>query len=619
MASKSHPSSDAMLPLMQRTFRLLAPEEKRKTLALCVAVVASAVLEVLSVTAIMPFMAVILASDGGRSLRVVQWLHHLIGPTSDTQFTLVVGLISVGLLLVSSLLSLLTRHTLLEFSYNRYHTLSKRLFTHYLRRPYPFFLSKTSSVLSETVITDCEAIVSKVFLGLMIIFANAVVAIGIVLAVVVIEPVMAIFSFLIVAGLYLATYGLLRRRVLQMGIQRKNSNELHVATVHQAFRSIKEIKLFGAERYFIERYAHHSLEKAKTTGRAVALSELPRKVIETITIGGALGVMLFFAATRGRVHDLIPMISLFVFAAYRLLPAVQQIYQHMIKVLFYAPTVEHIYTELHFEAGRSLGDTSQSERSTTPTQRLTGDICLEAVSYRYPLAESLALDTVNIHIHAGSVVAFVGATGSGKSTAVGLLLGLLSPTTGHLQVGNQAIDADNLQEWQQSIGYVPQAIALLDDTVAKNIAFGIDEPIPFRLARAVEAAQIQRFIDEYLPDGLDTRIGENGVRLSGGERQRLGIARALYREPSLLVLDEATSALDSQTERAIIEHIHALIGRRTVVMVTHRLNTIRHCDWIFYFERGKVIAEGRYGDLLSNCVGFSNLVRSSNDVSEVAD
>jgi ABC-type multidrug transport system fused ATPase/permease subunit len=490
---------------------------------------------------------------------------------------------------------------------------------HYLRRPYAFFLSKTSSVLSETVITDCEAIVSKVFLGLMIIFANAVVAIGIVLTVVVIEPVMAILSFLIVAGLYLATYGLLRRRVLQMGIQRKNSNELHVATVHQAFRSIKEIKLFGAERYFIERYAHHSLEKAKTTGRAVALSELPRKVIETITIGGALGVMLFFAATRGRVHDLIPMISLFVFAAYRLLPAVQQIYQHMVKVLFYAPTVEHIYTELHFDADRSSGGTSQSERTTTPPHNLAGDIFLEAVSYRYPLADSLALDTMNIHIRSGSVVAFVGATGSGKSTAVGLLLGLLSPITGRLRVGDQVIDAHNLHEWQQSIGYVPQAIALLDDTVASNIAFGIDEPSQARLARAAEAAQIQRFIDESLPNGLATRIGENGARLSGGERQRLGIARALYREPFLLVLDEATSALDNQTERAVIERIHTLIGQRTVVIVTHRLNTIRHCDWIFYFERGKVMAEGRFGDLLSNCVGFSNLVHSSSYGNEVTD
>lgn len=606
-----------MLRLIQRTFRLLAPEEKRKTLALCVAVVASAVLEVLSVTAIMPFIAVILASDGGRSLRVVQWLHKLIGPTNDSQFTLVVGFISVGLLLASSLLSLLTRHTLLEFSYNRYHTLSKRLFTHYLRQPYAFFLSKTSSVLSETVINECEAIVSKVFLGLMIIFSNAMVAIGIVLAIVVIEPVMAISSFLIVGGLYLTTYGLLRSRVLQLGIQRKNSYELHVATVHQALRSIKEIKLFGAERYFIKRYSHHSLETAKTTSRAVALSELPRKVIETITIGGAMGVMLFFATTRGRVHDLIPMISLFVFAAYRLLPAVQQIYQFMVKVLFYAPTVDHIYTELHLDADRLSGEKSQSERTPTPPHNLCGDIFLEAVSYRYPHADSLALDTLNIHIRSGSVVAFVGATGSGKSTAIGLLLGLLSPISGLLRVGDQAIDAHNLHEWQQSIGYVPQAISLLDDSVANNIAFGIDEPSPALLARTAEVAQIQRFIDESLPNGLATLIGENGVRLSGGERQRLGIARALYREPSVLVLDEATSALDNQTERAVMERIHAQIGQRTVVMVTHRLNTIRHCDWIFYFERGKVIAEGRFDDLLSNSEGFYNLVHSSGNGNEV--
>ena len=605
-----------MLTLIQHTFLLLAPEERRKTLVLCVAVVASAALEVLSVTAIMPFMAVILTSDGSRSLRVVQWLHQWLEIPNITQFTLVVGGFTVGLLLLSGLLSLVTRNALLEFSYTRYHTLSKRLFTHYLDRHYAFFLSQTSSKLSETVIVDCEAIVSKVFLGLMIIFSNAVIAIGIVLAVLAIEPLMAILSFSVVAGLYLATYSFFRHRVLQMGIQFQTVNELHVATVHQAFLSIKEIKLFGAERYFIERYSEHSLEKAKTTGRATALSELPRKVIETITIGGALGIMLFFAVTRGRVQDLIPMISLFVFAVYRMLPAVQQMYQHLVKIRFYAPTVEYVYRELHTEADPLPDDVAQGQ-STMPTQNLAGDIFLDAVSYRYPQADALALDAVSLRIPEGSVVAFVGATGSGKSTATGLLLGLLSPTSGQLRVGDQTIAACNLRQWQQSIGYVPQSIALLDDTVASNIAFGTNQPSPARIARAAGVAQIQRFIEERLPHGLATRVGENGVRLSGGERQRLGIARALYREPSLLILDEATSALDIQTERAVIERIHTMSGRRTVVMVAHRLNTIRHCDKIFYFECGRVIAEGRFGDLLANCPGFASLVQSSSDNDDV--
>ena len=606
-----------MLSLIQHTIRLLAPEEKRKTLALCLAVIASAVLEALSVMTIMPFMAIVLASDSGHGLRLVHWFHQWMQPSSDQQFTLTVGGCTVGLLLLSAIVSLATRHTLLEFSYTRYHTLSNRLFTHYLQQHYAFFLTQTSSNLSETVIVECEAIVSKVFLGLMIIFSNTAMALGIVLAVVAIEPVMALSTFSVVAGLYFATYRYFRRQVLQMGIQHQTANALHVATVHQAFLGVKEIKLFGAERYFTERYAQHSLAKATATGRAVALSELPRKVIETITIGGALLLLLFLAATPGGVHDLIPMIALFVFAAYRLLPAVQQIFQHLVKIRFYAPTVAHVYAELHAESPKPPQDTTQSN-SHSPRQSLTGDIFLDSVSYRYPQADTVTLNTISIHIPRGSVVAFVGATGSGKSTAAGLLMGLLSPTTGQLRVGDQPIGEHNLRQWQQSIGYVPQSIALLDDTVANNIGFGSHQPNANQLAHAAEAAQIQRFIEERLPHGMATRIGENGVRLSGGERQRLGIARALYRDPSLLVLDEATSALDYPTERAVMERIHAMRGQRTVIMVAHRLNTIRNCEWIYFFEHGKVIAKGHFDELLANCAGFARLVQSSGLLDEVS-
>ena len=601
-----------MLTLIRKTFSLLAPDERRKTLAICIAVVAAAVLEVVSVTTIMPFMAVISSPDGGRSLRLVRWLRSGLPTDTEQAFTLAVGAFAVGILLVSAVLSLVTRKTLLEFSYTRYHTLSQRLFEGYLNRHYTFFLSHNSSSLSEAVIVDCEAIVSKVFLGLMIVFSNAVIALGILLAVVLVEPVLALASFVVVGGLYLLTYRFFRQRVLQMGLRRQTVNEAHVATVHQAFRSIRELKVFGAEHFFLERYALNSLEKARTTGRAVALSELPRKVIETIAIGGALTMMLVLAASRGSVHDLIPLIALFVFAAYRLLPAVQQIFQHLVKVRFYAPAVNHVYAELNTPAD---GDPAarQGPGNDLPLPPLDGDISFDQVSFQYQDATSPALDAVSLHIPAGSVAAFVGATGSGKSTAVGILLGLLAPQHGQLLVGGVPLAPGHLRRWQHTIGYVPQAITLLDDTLARNIAFGADRPDAGRINQAAQAAQIKAFIDGQLPDGMATRIGENGVRLSGGERQRLGIARALYRDPGLLVLDEATSALDNTTERAVMAQIQSLGRRKTVVMVAHRLNTIRQCDRIFYFERGRVVAAGRFDDLLTGCDGFAQLVAAAHD------
>ena len=606
-----------MLTLIRKTFRLLAPDERRKALAICAAVVAAALFEVLSVIAIMPFMAVISSPDGGRSLRLVQLLRDALSPASDGAFTLVVGAFAVGLLLLSASLSLVTRHALLAFSYTRYHTLSQRLFAHYLSRHYAFFLSQSSSRLSESVIADCETIVSKVILGLMIVFSNAVVALGILLAVVLVEPVPALMSFLVVGGLYLLTYRFFRLRVLQMGQQMQAVNEAHLATVHQAFRSIKELKVFGAEHFFLKRYAVLSQEKARTTGHAVALAELPRKVIETITIGSALALMLVLAASRGSVHELIPLIALFVFAAYRLLPAVQQIFQHVVKIRFYAPTVDHVYAVLN-EAADPAQAADVAAAPGIATAPLAGDICFDQVTFRYPQADQPALDAVSLRIPAGSVAAFVGATGSGKTTAVGVLLGLLTPDQGRVWVGGVAVAPDNIRRWQHSIGYVPQAIALLDDTVARNIAFGIEQPDALCVMRAAEVAQIKAFIDERLPDGLATRVGENGVRLSGGERQRLGIARAMYRDPALLVLDEATSALDNNTERAVIGQIQAMGRAKTVLMVAHRLNTIRQCDWIFYFERGRVLGAGRFDELLATCPGFAKLVSSSHDAAGLA-
>jgi ABC-type multidrug transport system fused ATPase/permease subunit len=589
--------------LTRKALELLAPGERRNTLLLCLAVVIGATLEVASVAAIMPFMAVITAPDGGRDLWLLRWLHDRL-PSLDPQAAMLyVGAMALGTLLLSAAVNLATRHAVIAFSYRRYQTLSRRLFEAYLRRGYEFFLTANSSHLSESVLVECETIVSKVFLGLMIVFSNSVVALGIVMAVLVIEPILGIMALLTVGGLYFLTYRLLRKRILMLGQRLQKSQAENAATVHQAFRSIEELKLFGAERFFLDRYALLSLEKAQSTGRAVALSELPRKVIETLAIGGALGLMLALAASRGSVRDLMPLIALFVFAAYRLLPSVQQVYQHLVKIRFYAPTLDHVHAELHPNSG--IWPVSQ-DAPTPPS----GDLTFEAVRYRYPGADRPALESLDLRIASGSVVAFVGPTGSGKSTAIGVLLGLLTPESGALRVGGQVLQSNQLHAWQRRIGYVPQEIVLLDDSVAANIAFGSDQPELDRVLRAAETACIREVIERQLNNGVDTGIGENGARLSGGERQRMGIARALYRDPELLVLDEATSALDNGTERAVIERILAKGRELTVVMVAHRMNSVRLCDCIHYFDQGRLVDSGRYDDLLNRCSGFARLVAS---------
>lgn len=599
-----------MLTLIRQTLRLFAHDERRRAAVLCAAVVCSALLEVLSVAAIMPFMAVIAARDGSQGQRLLTLLRTGLPQASEQTLVLCIGALSLGLLILSAVVGVLTRYALIEFSYAQYHRLSKRLFDGYLAQPLPFFLTRNSAKLSESVIGDCEVIVSKVILSLMIVFSNAVVALGIVLAVIVIQPSLALMAVALIGGLYLLIYRFLRRLVLRIGHRRQALSGEHVSTVHQALRSIKEIKVFGAERYFIDRYTLLSKETGRANGQAVALAELPRKVIETIAIGGALAVMLFMAAHRGGIQDLMPLITLYVFATFRLLPAVQQIFQHLVKIRFYEPTVNAVVEELDRAASGGLAPAPPSDDDGA---RLPAgaDIVFDQVTFRYDSAQAPALDQVSLRIPTGAVVALVGETGSGKSTAVSLLLGLLTPQQGQVRVGGQALNPGNARQWRRGVGYVPQAITLLDDTVARNIAFGAAAPDPTRLARAAGAAQIQAFIEERLPQGFATPVGDNGVRLSGGERQRLGIARALYRDPDMLVLDEATSALDNTTERAVVQQIHDQGPGRTVVMVAHRLNTIQQCDLIFYFDRGRLAGTGRFDQLLACCPGFAQLVASA--------
>ena len=605
-------SLSAVLTIIRKTYRLLTPAERRSSLAICAAVVVAAIVDVLSLTAIMPFMAVIVSPAGGQRLPLVAGLRDWLAPSSDRTLILVVGGLCLGLIVLSAVLSVLTRYAVIEFTYTRYHTLTKRLFEAYLGRPYAFFLARNSSKLSESVISDCKVVVSKIILSLLLVFSNAVVALGIVLALFVVEPALATAAFVVVGGLYLVIYRILRRLVHRIGHQRQAVSGEHVAIVNQAFRGIKELKLFGAEHYFTERYARYSREIARTTGQAVALAELPRKVIETIAIGGALAVMLVAAAQRGGVHDQLPLIALFVFAAYKLLPSVQQIFQHLVKIRFYAPTMHALHDELVMHPNQDE-PTPKQRTGCDETPPAGTDITFDQVSFSYEGASQPALEKVSFHIPVGSLVAFVGATGSGKSTAVGLLLGLLKPGQGQIRMGGRTLDTWQIRCWQRRIGYVPQAIALLDDTVARNIAFGKDTPDLERVSQVASIAQIRSVVLERLSDGFATQIGENGVRLSGGERQRLGIARALYNDPVLLVLDEATSALDNTTERAVIEQIQAMGSGKTIVMVAHRLHTIRQCDWVFYFERGRVVGAGHFNDLSAHCAGFAALLASAQD------
>lgn len=569
-----------------------------------VAVAFSAVLEALSVASIFPLLGVLSVPDAQRYQPSLSLVRDWIGSLADSDFRVLVGGLSIGFMAVSFGLAFLTRLAVLRFVYRRYHSLSMRVFGTLLREDLLFHLQNNSSKLLDTVISDCDGVVSKVLLGLMLAFSNAVLAVAILAAAMLIHPVAALAAFGVMAGLYLLVYRVVRKRVESTGRRHSEASRQGMAHIAQVLAAIREVKVFGAEVRVMDQFRNLSLAKTEAATQSLCLAELPRKVIESVAILAALMVMVVAARHNGEGPKVFPLAAFFAFAAYRLLPCLQQVYHHLVKLRFYEPAVDRLAERL---ARPGLPDELVSEKN--PGMQ-SAEIEFRKVSFRYPDAVDDALRQVSLLVPRGTSVAFVGSTGSGKSTAAGILIGLLEPTAGHVCLNGQPIDGSLGRDWQETIGYVPQQVVLLDDTVARNIAFGA-EPDLSRVVMAAKAAHLHEFIETRLFNGYDTVIGEFGARLSGGERQRLGVARALYRDPSLLVLDEATSAVDPVTEQALLKALLSHDHRRTVVMITHRLSTLGRFDSIVYFERGAVLDFGSLAELSHRCAGFRALTQAA--------
>jgi ATP-binding cassette, subfamily B, bacterial PglK len=384
------------------------------------------------------------------------------------------------------------------------------------------------------------------------------------------------------------------------------ANERRFVLANEALNGIKELRLMGRERAYLERFEEPSARFARNQASSKVIGQLPQFGIQALAFGGALLTMLYLLNQKGTLEGGLPLLALYGFAGYRLMPAFQELFKSLTEVRFFAPAVD----ALHEDLVRKERDAVELTDPVPAEARVNGGIRLESVGLSYPGAERVALHDLDLEIPVGCSAAFVGTTGAGKSTAVDLILGLLEPTSGRVLVDGQTLAGKHLRAWQSNIGYVPQATYLADDTVAANIAFGVAVRKIDRAAveRAARAARIHEFIAHQLPQGYDTVIGERGIRLSGGQRQRLAIARALYHDPAVVVFDEATSALDMPTEAAVMEAIEELHGRKTVLLIAHRLSTVRNCDRIFLLADGRLCASGSFEELMEKSEIFRALV-----------
>jgi len=474
----------------------------------------------------------------------------------------------------------------------REYTIGKRLVEGFLYQSYSWFLNHHSSDLGKTILSEVGEVIGLGLGQMMDLIAKGVVVMALITLLIIVDPKLAIIVGSSLAGIYFFIFYFIREYLRRIGNKRLDNNQLRFTAVSEAFGAAKEVKVGGLEQTYIKSFSDSAKIFAQSQASSQVVSQLPRYILEAIAFGGILLITLYIMALKGSFNSALPVISLYVFAGYRLMPALQQIYSSFTRLAFVGPSLDKLTSDI-----KNLKPFN--EKQDKGVLSLNKAITLKNIHYEYPNASRTALKNINLSILAKSTVGIIGATGSGKTTTVDIILGLLEPQKGTLEVDGKVITQHNSRSWQRSIGYVPQHIYLSDDTIAANIAFGV-EPHDIDLVaveKAAKIANLHNFLIDELPEQYQTTIGERGVRLSGGQRQRIGIARALYYNPNILILDEATSALDSQTEKAVMDAVNNLRKDITIIIIAHRLATIKKCDKIFLLEKGHIKNEGTFEEL----------------------
>ena len=601
-----------MIATIRKVMTLLTPTEQRRAYVLLGMILMMALLEVVGIASIMPFMAMLANPEIVESNRWLNNIYTTLGFTSTDRFLFFLGVAVFIVFLVSVVFKGVTTWAILHFSTMRGYSIARRLVGGYLARPYDWFLNRHSAELGKAALSEVQIVVEKGILPLIRMLAHGTVVVAILSLLVVVDPLLA----LLVGGVFGGAYGMIflifRRLVTRVGRDRLAANEARFKVVSEAFGGVKEVKVSGLEHRWNRRFNSAAKRFARTHLISRIVSDMPKYFLEIVAFGGILSLLLFLMARGDSLQTVLPIMSLYALGSYRLMPALQLVYRELTSFRFAIPAIDRLYEDISEQGAQFLAEPNSEASSEGVVAKLPTpcrSIRLENITYTYPNANHPTLSGFNISIAAQTTVGFVGKSGSGKTTAVDIILGLLKPEAGHVRVDDVAITAENYGAWQKTLGYVPQHIFLCDDSIAANIAFGVPKKNIDRQAveRAARIANLHDFVVKELSDGYDTLVGERGLRLSGGQRQRIGIARALYHEPKVIIMDEATSALDNMTELAVMEAVHNLDSSTTVLLIAHRLTTVRDCDHIYILESGKVIGEGSYEDLSANHSRFREL------------
>jgi ABC-type multidrug transport system fused ATPase/permease subunit len=581
--------------LLRRVLFLARPYGRAKLAGVFSLALVQAVFQVIGATSIFPFLAIAADPDRIRRSHFGTLFLSLFPPMGNFQLLVITGVIAITGVLFSNAINLLSEYARTCYAQNFAHWLRVRLLRQIASQPYTYFLQRNSGDLLKKILSDVMNYTVGVLLPLLDTVARAVTSVLLLATLFLVQPVIALSAAIGLGGFYIITFRLLARKRREVDENLRTHAAGFYREAHQMLGGIKPVKVHRAEEHFLARFAGHSAMIAKMSAR-VSIFGSARYLVEPLAFSGLVVAVLLLAAKGRDFSDILPNLGVMALAGYRLLPSLQLLYSQLTQVSSMRHAVDEVYDE--FVEAETDGSVSQAISSDVLARakpfRWNDSITLREISFRYPGASQPVLDEFSLSIAKNTSLGVIGPTGSGKSTFVDLLLGLYRPTAGEILIDDEPLTPALVPAWQASIGYVPQDIFLIDDTIAHNIAFGLaDHEIdPARLREACITAQLLEFIEIELPHGFDTMVGERGIRLSGGQRQRIGLARALYHRPSLLILDEATSALDVATEARLLEALRSLAGKLTMIVSAHRLSTIASCDNVVDLSnKSAVIAE----------------------------
>ena len=601
-----------MIRVLSKFLYFFNRREKLQILVLFVLILFGVLLETSVVGLVYPFISILKTPEIIYEHKVLVWVYSVIGIKSIKGFLILMAIGLIAVYLFKNIYLVLLAYIQSRFIFNKQRTFSHRFFTSYLYQPYTFYLQKNTAELLNKV----NSIVPSLFNGFLIhaltFIVEIITTISILVLLILVKPLPSIITISVLGICASVFYKITRKKISELGKLNYYYREKLIWWINQGLGGLKETKILGREEFFINAFDKNNKDLVRIQMFMNVINQIPRSFFEALCITSMLIIILLIMVRNNEFQSVIPVLSMFALAAFRIMPAMNRILAATTLLRYYKCSVEVVYDDIiSFDKDTDISGINKKSNNTKISIVFNEAIELKNVYYQYPNAVKPALNDISIKIPYHYSIGFVGSSGAGKTSIVDVILGLLVPTRGEVLVDGKNI-RENLSSWQRKIGYIPQNIYLSDDTIQRNVAFGLDdgEINNDRVWSVLENAQLDKFI-KGLPNKLDTVVGERGIRLSGGERQRIGIARALYHDPEVLVMDEGTASLDNETERGVMQAVKNLSGKKTIIIIAHRLSTVKNCDLLYFIKDGTVIEHGTYNELFEKSSAFKSMVMSA--------